>query len=76
MSKRRSSSSETPIASRSSPTQFLHAHQRLTKTGLIDYFEVVVTPEVSGDKPEPDSPSTPSGLGPLLPGVMVGIACS
>jgi len=34
----------------------LHAHQRLTKTGLIDYFEVVVTPEVSGRrKPEPDS---------------------
>jgi len=32
------------------------AHRRLEKTGLIDYFEVVVTPEVSGKrKPEPDS---------------------
>ncbi|MDD4567359.1 Pyrophosphatase PpaX [Methanoculleus chikugoensis] len=32
------------------------AHRRLTKTGLIDYFETVVTPEVSGRrKPEPDS---------------------
>ena len=32
------------------------ARRRLTKTGLIDYFEVVVTPEVSGRrKPEPDS---------------------
>ena len=32
------------------------ARRRLGKTGLIDYFEVVVTPEVSGRrKPEPDS---------------------
>ncbi|MDN5339554.1 MAG: putative hydrolase of the superfamily [Euryarchaeota archaeon] len=32
------------------------ARRRLTKTGLIDYFETVVTPEVSGRrKPEPDS---------------------
>jgi putative hydrolase of the HAD superfamily len=32
------------------------ARRRLEKTGLIDYFEVVVTPEVSGRrKPEPDS---------------------
>jgi putative hydrolase of the HAD superfamily len=32
------------------------AHRRLEKTGLIDFFEVVVTPEVSGKrKPEPDS---------------------
>ncbi|WP_292517743.1 HAD family hydrolase [Methanoculleus sp.] len=32
------------------------ARRRLTKTGLIDYFDVVVTPEVSGKrKPEPDS---------------------
>lgn len=32
------------------------ARRRLEKTGLIDYFDVVVTPEVSGRrKPEPDS---------------------
>ncbi len=32
------------------------ARRRLGKTGLMDYFEVVVTPEVSGRrKPEPDS---------------------
>lgn len=32
------------------------ARRRLDKTGLIDYFEAVVTPEVSGRrKPEPDS---------------------
>ena len=32
------------------------ARRRLDKTGLIDYFEIVVTPEVSGRrKPEPDS---------------------
>ncbi len=32
------------------------ARRRLEKTGLIDFFEVVVTPEVSGRrKPEPDS---------------------
>ncbi|MCC7556095.1 MULTISPECIES: HAD family hydrolase [Methanoculleus] len=32
------------------------ARRRLDKTGLIDYFETVVTPEVSGRrKPEPDS---------------------
>ena len=32
------------------------ARRRLEKTGLIDYFETVVTPEVSGRrKPEPDS---------------------
>jgi len=34
----------------------VQARRRLTKTGLIDYFETVVTPEVSGKrKPEPDS---------------------
>lgn len=32
------------------------ARRRLEKTGLIDYFEVVVTPEVSGKrKPDPES---------------------
>ncbi|MCK9307465.1 MAG: HAD family hydrolase [Methanoculleus sp.] len=32
------------------------ARRRLEKTGLIDHFEVVVTPEISGRrKPEPDS---------------------
>lgn len=34
----------------------VQADRRLRKTGLIDFFEVVVTPEVSGRrKPEPDS---------------------
>jgi putative hydrolase of the HAD superfamily len=34
----------------------LQAGRRLRKTGLIDFFEAVVTPEVSGKrKPEPDS---------------------
>ncbi|MCK9297856.1 HAD family hydrolase [Methanoculleus sp. YWC-01] len=34
----------------------IQARRRLEKTGLIDYFEAVVTPEVSGKrKPEPDS---------------------
>ena len=34
----------------------VQADRRLRKTGLIDFFEVVVTPEVSGQrKPEPDS---------------------
>jgi len=34
----------------------VQARRRLKKTGLIDYFEAVVTPEVSGKrKPEPDS---------------------
>lgn len=34
----------------------VQADRRLRKTGLIDYFAVVVTPEVSGRrKPEPDS---------------------
>ena len=34
----------------------LQAYRRLKKTGLIDYFETVVTPDVSGRrKPEPDS---------------------
>ncbi len=33
-----------------------HARQRLEKTGLTDYFETVVTPDISGRrKPEPDS---------------------
>jgi putative hydrolase of the HAD superfamily len=32
------------------------ARRRLNKTGLIDYFETVVTPDISGKrKPEPDS---------------------
>ncbi len=34
----------------------VQANRRLTRTGLIDFFEVVVTPDVSGRrKPEPDS---------------------
>lgn len=34
----------------------VQADRRLTKTGLIEFFEVVVTPEVSGRrKPDPDS---------------------
>ena len=34
----------------------VQANRRLTRAGLIDFFEVVVTPDVSGKrKPEPDS---------------------